>query len=113
MTAATCSTSSAPRGTIAAGFDCLPRLRPACRRLVRRHRDKVVRAAGYIAMSGQIVDASLVAVSRQRNTQEEEQVIKESQIPNSATRTADAQRELSKKADLLPRLIGLKSLCAS
>jgi hypothetical protein len=23
------------------GFDCLPRLRPACRRLVRRHRDKI------------------------------------------------------------------------
>jgi ATP-dependent Zn protease len=27
------------------GFDCLPRLRPACRRLVRRHRDKIERVA--------------------------------------------------------------------
>jgi IS5 family transposase len=32
--------------------------------------DAAVRAAGYIAMSGQIVDASLVAAPRQRNTQD-------------------------------------------
>ena len=32
--------------------------------------DAAVRAAGYIPMSGQIVDASLVAAPRQRNTDE-------------------------------------------
>jgi transposase, IS5 family len=33
--------------------------------------DAMLRAAGYIAMSGQIVDASLVAAPRQRNMQAE------------------------------------------
>ena len=40
-----------------------------------------VRAAGYIPMSGQIVDASLVAAPKQRNTEEEKQAIKEGKVP--------------------------------
>jgi IS5 family transposase len=43
--------------------------------------DAVLRASGYIAMSGQIVDATLVVAPRQRNTDEEKKVIKEGQIP--------------------------------
>jgi IS5 family transposase len=43
--------------------------------------DAVLRASGYIAMSGQIVDASLIAAPRQRNTQEEKKAIKEGRIP--------------------------------
>jgi IS5 family transposase len=43
--------------------------------------DATLRAAGYIAMSGQIVDASLVAVPRQRNTDDEKKAIKEGRIP--------------------------------
>src|ERR1700740_3039374 len=39
--------------------------------------DAALRASGYIAMSGQIVDATLVAVPRQRNTDEEKKAIKE------------------------------------
>jgi hypothetical protein len=42
--------------------------------------DAPLRAAGYIAMSGQIVDASLVAAPRQRNTK---QAIKDSRIPEA------------------------------
>ena len=42
--------------------------------------DTALRASGYIAMSGQIVDASLIAVPRQRNTREEKQAIKEGRI---------------------------------
>ncbi len=38
-------------------------------------------AGGYIAMSGQIVDASLVAAPRQRNTDDEKKAIKEGRIP--------------------------------
>ena len=34
--------------------------------------DAVLRDAGYIAMSGQIVDASLIAAPRQRNMQDEQ-----------------------------------------
>jgi transposase, IS5 family len=43
--------------------------------------DAALRASGYIAMSGQIVDATLVAAPRQRNTDEEKKVIKEGKIP--------------------------------
>jgi hypothetical protein len=43
--------------------------------------DAMLRQAGYIAMSGQIVDASLVAAPRQRNTDDEKKAIKQSRIP--------------------------------
>jgi transposase, IS5 family len=43
--------------------------------------DAALRASGYIAMSGQIVDASLVAAPRQRNTEAEKQAIKEGRVP--------------------------------
>jgi transposase, IS5 family len=43
--------------------------------------DAVLRAAGYIAMSGQIVDASLVSAPRQRNTQAEKEDLKAGRIP--------------------------------
>ena len=43
--------------------------------------DATLRAAGYIAMSGQIVDASLVAAPRQRNTQAEKDDIKTGRVP--------------------------------
>ncbi|MGH6818908.1 MAG: IS5 family transposase [Methylovirgula sp.] len=42
--------------------------------------DAILRQSGYIAMSGQIVDASLIAAPRQRNTIEEKQAIKEGRI---------------------------------
>jgi transposase, IS5 family len=45
------------------------------------HFDAALRASGYIAMSGQIVDASLVAAPRQRNTEAEKQAIKEGHVP--------------------------------
>jgi IS5 family transposase len=43
--------------------------------------DAALRASGYIAMSGQIVDATLVAAPKQRNTEEEKKAIKEGRIP--------------------------------
>jgi IS5 family transposase len=45
--------------------------------------DAALRASGYIATSGQIVDATLVAVPRQRNTDEEKKAIKEGLIPQN------------------------------
>ena len=42
----------------------------------------MLREAGYIAMSGQIVDASLIAAPRQRNTNDEKKAIKEGRIPD-------------------------------
>jgi transposase, IS5 family len=44
--------------------------------------DAMLREAGYIAMSGQIVDASLIAAPRQRNTEDEKKAIKEGRIPD-------------------------------
>src|ERR1700751_939536 len=45
--------------------------------------DAMLRQAAYIAMSGQIVDASLVAAPRQRNTDDEKKAIKQGRItPN-------------------------------
>jgi IS5 family transposase len=38
-------------------------------------------ASGYLAMSGQIVDASIIAAPKQRNTDDEKRAIKEGRIP--------------------------------
>ena len=43
--------------------------------------DAILRQSGYIAMSGQIVDASLIAAPRQRNTEEEKKAIRERRVP--------------------------------
>jgi IS5 family transposase len=43
--------------------------------------DAALRAAGYIAMGGQIVDASLISAPKQRNTEAEKAAIKEGRIP--------------------------------
>ena len=43
--------------------------------------DAMLRGAGYIAMSGQILDATLVAAPRQRNTAAEKAEIKAGRIP--------------------------------
>ena len=45
--------------------------------------DAAVREAGYIAMSGQIVDASLVAAPKQRNTEDEKREIKAGRVPKA------------------------------
>ena len=58
--------------------------------------DATLRAAGYIAMAGQIVDATLVQAPRQRNTQAEKEEIKAGRVrtrggesrPNCAIRIA-------------------------
>jgi IS5 family transposase len=43
--------------------------------------DAALREAGYIAMGGQIVDASLIAAPKQRNTEEEKAAIREGRVP--------------------------------
>ena len=43
--------------------------------------DAHLKARGHLAMSGQIVDASIVAAPRQRNTEAEKTAIKEGRIP--------------------------------
>ena len=43
--------------------------------------DAALCGAGYIAMGGQIVDATLIAAPKQRNTEEEKTAIKQGRIP--------------------------------
>ena len=47
-----------------------------------RRFDEALRASGYLAMAGQIIDATIVAAPKQRNTDEEKKAIKQSRIPN-------------------------------
>ena len=43
--------------------------------------DAALRASGFLAMSGQIVDATIVAAPKQRNTLEEKKAIRDGRIP--------------------------------
>jgi IS5 family transposase len=43
--------------------------------------DQALRDAGYLAMSGQLVDATIVAAPKQRNTKAEKQALREGRIP--------------------------------
>lgn len=45
--------------------------------------DADLRETGFLAMSGQIVDATIVAAPKQRNTLEEKKAIKEGRIPDA------------------------------
>jgi IS5 family transposase len=45
------------------------------------HFDGALREAGFLAMGGQIIDASIVACPKQRNTDQEKQAIKEGRVP--------------------------------
>jgi IS5 family transposase len=54
---------------------------PAVVHLFKRF-DAVVKASGYLAMGGQIVDATIVAAPKQRNTNDEKRAIKEGRIPD-------------------------------
>jgi transposase, IS5 family len=45
--------------------------------------DRALREAGYLAMSGQLVDATIVSAPKQRNTQAEKQDLKAGRIPEA------------------------------
>ena len=45
--------------------------------------DAMIRDAGYIAMSGQLIDATVVAAPKQRNTQDEKAELKKGVIPEA------------------------------
>jgi transposase, IS5 family len=54
----------------------------AIERLFERF-DQELRSAGYLAMSGQLIDATIVAAPKQRNTRAEKQAIKEGRVPEA------------------------------
>jgi transposase, IS5 family len=43
--------------------------------------DRELRAAGYLAMSGQLVDATIVSAPKQRNSRAEKQAIRDGRVP--------------------------------
>jgi transposase, IS5 family len=47
-----------------------------------RRFDETLRASGYLALGGQIIDAAIVAAPKQRNTDEEKKAIKQDRIPD-------------------------------
>jgi hypothetical protein len=80
--------------------------------------DAILQAAGYIAMSGQIIDASLVAAPRQRNTQAEKDDIKaggyrncgSGSRPSSDTRTATRAGRLNSPRPSRTRMVACRRL---
>jgi transposase, IS5 family len=54
--------------------------KPAIEVLFQRF-DKMLREAGFLAMGGQIIDATIVAAPKQHNTESEKRTIKEGGIP--------------------------------
>lgn len=69
----------------------------AIKRLFDRF-DEAVRDAGYIPMSGQIVDASLVAAPKQRNTEDEKADIRAGLIPEAWTKRPAKLRQKDRDA---------------
>jgi hypothetical protein len=66
------------------------------RRIAARGRQitlTALRSEGFLAMSGQIVDATIVATPKQRNTIEEKKAIKEGQIPADWKDACEARAE--------------------
>jgi hypothetical protein len=56
--------------------------RPAIEVLFARL-DAALRAAGFLAMGGQIIDAAIIACPKQRNTEDEKREIKAGRIPEA------------------------------
>ena len=54
---------------------------PAIEALFQRF-EAQLRAAGYIAMGGQIVDATIVSAPKQRNTEDEKRALREGRVPD-------------------------------
>ena len=60
--------------------------------------DAMLRDAGYIALSGQIVDARLIAAPRQRNTEDAKKAIKEGRIPDAGKDKPAKRRQKDRDA---------------
>jgi transposase, IS5 family len=56
--------------------------------------DRTLRDAGYLAMSGQLVDATIVSAPKQRNSKAEKQAIREGRLPDG---WADKPAKLQQK----------------
>ena len=71
--------------------------KPAIESLFQRF-DAALAAAGFLAMGGQIIDASIVAVPKQRNSEAEKREIKEGRIPADWARKPAKLRQKDRDA---------------
>jgi IS5 family transposase len=71
--------------------------KPAIEALFERF-DAALRAAGFLAMGGQIIDASIVAAPKQRNTESEKRDLKEGRIPPEWTQKPAKLRQKDRDA---------------
>ena len=62
--------------------------------------DAHLHSTGYLAMSGQIVDASIILSPKRRDTDEEKQALKEGRVPE--TWTDSGRGVLSNRAAISP-----------
>jgi IS5 family transposase len=60
--------------------------------------DAYLRAQGYLAMGGQIIDASIVAAPKQRNSREENAQVKAGEVPESFASKPARNRQKDKDA---------------
>jgi IS5 family transposase len=61
--------------------------------------DAALKAAGYLAMSGQIVDATVIAAPKQRNTEAEKEAIKAGRVPEGwAEKPASLRQRIGMRA---------------
>ena len=70
-------------------------------------------AAGFLAMSGQIIDASIVAAPKQRNTDDEKRDIKEGRIPTEWVNNPAKLRQKDRDARSRAKRAGLASTLPS
>ncbi len=57
------------------------------------HFDAVLKDRGYLAMGGQIIDATVVPAPKQRNTEAEKAAIKEGRVPEGWTPAKARQKD--------------------
>lgn len=70
---------------------------PAIEALFRRF-DTQLRSAGFIAMGGQIIDATVVAAPKQRNTEDEKRALREGRVPEDWTKKPAKLRQKDRDA---------------
>ena len=71
--------------------------KPAIEILFQRF-DAALTAAGFLAMGGQIIDASIIAAPKQRNSEAEKREIKEGRIPDDWARKPAKLRQKDRDA---------------
>ena len=73
-----------------------------------------LQAAGYIARGGQIIDATIVSVPKQRNTKDENEAIKASKTPKAGRSTRPRMPRRTRSAldeEERPELLRLQEPC--